>query len=500
MKKALLVAAAAIALQAPFVVAAAPNGFRGTVRNNVTRAAELNLLLHRAKTQRRPSRWGAVSKLISSVKNEQDMSMHKLGTMSLLTQKMPLLRTQKREIINLVRDKTRGLLPKRPPMPARGTIEVRHYTMQGFLEPDLQRLQQSGFTVTRTGGQIEARRGRIRVIVRETHQDILRDLKDPNVHMIVYNGHSQIGGTVEQALQQAALDPSPNRKLVALFQCVGTQTMPLLKARAPNVDVITSNTPLYVRETPALVQALYEGVHQGDGYHKLRRRMDKASWGKGRLVFPNQTATLQHVDFDLNGQLDAHQNGQIRALGLFERGSAKSLMSGVHFLRTMNPYYADQTPGAIFGAQQARTPVVAMGIAADNAGSGVTNIVDRRNGNQLSFEVALRPQHKRGSQELIGAASVFELQLHMQKQLVNQSGDRAKVRALAFAGEYLSLIPRDRNKAQKALDSLTAMHGLPKLSLWDVERAIAGDHVIGEQQVDRLAQVVERARRSSTNP
>ena len=95
----------------------------------------------------------------------------------------------------------------------------------------------------------------------------------------------------------------------------------------------------------------------------------------------------------------------------------------------------------------------------------------------------------------VGAASVFELQMHLQKNLAGKTDRRAKVRALAFTGEYLGLIPKNRSQAQKALDRVTRMNGLPKLNMWQVQNAIAGDHVIGEKQVTKLQRLVDQAGR-----
>ena len=473
---------------------------RAAQRKKVVRAMEINRMVHSAMAQRTPMKQGPVARLISRARRERDPSLHKMAVMSLLRRKMPLLRDQKRAIIKLVRDPTRGLLPKRPPIPKKGKVEVRHYTMHGFMDADLAQMRQAGFKVKKVPGGAEATRGRFHVLVRETHNNILRDLADSKVNLVVYNGHSQIGGTVEQALLQPSMKQPRGRKLVALFQCVGTQTLPLLKGRAPHADVITSNVPLYVRETPHLMRALYDGLDKGEGYHGLRRRMDKAAWSKGRVVFPNQTASLGHTDYDVNGVLDSNQQpGKIQVLNRKERRVAKSLMSGVHYLRTMNPYYAGQTPGAVFKQSQADVPVVSMGLGGGK-GKGVTSITERTVKGHKRFEVRLNKAFKTAPRHFVGAASVFELQMHLQKKFIGKSDKRAKVRALAFTGEYLDLIPRNKRKAQAALDKLTRMNGLPKLSMYQVKRAIAGDHVIGEKQVDKLQQLVDRASRQPTSP
>lgn len=470
---------------------------RPPMRTKAARAAEISGMMRLAMHQRTPMARGPVSRLIARAHRERDPALHKMAVMSLLKTKMPLLRDQKKAILKMVRSPTRGLLPKAPPMPKKGPIEVRHYSMSGFMDTDLKRMEQAGFKVKKTSNGAEATRGRVHVLVRQTHKDILRDLHDSKVNMIVYNGHSQIGGTVEQALLAPSMKQPRGRKLIALFQCVGTQTLPLLKTRAPMADVITSNVPLYVAETPGLMRSLYDGIDKKENYHQLRRRMDKASWGKGRLVFPNQMASLQHTDFDMNGTLDAIQKaGTIQVLNRKERRVAKSLMSGVHYLRTMNPYYAEKTPGAVFKLNQAKIPVVSRGISpAGGAGvaKSVTHIVDRKVNNQRRFEVSVNPQYKTAPRHFVGASAVFELQMHLQKTLAGKNDQRAKVRALAFTGEYLELIPRNQKKAQQALNRVTKMNGLPQLDFWAVKNAIRGDHVIGEKQVDRLQQVVNRA-------
>lgn len=463
-------------------------------RKKVVRGMELNSMIHKAMRQTRPSSRGAVQRLITRVAKERDPSLHRLGVMALVKRKMPLQRDQKKAILKMVRSPTRGLLPKKPPIPKKGKIEVRHYTMAGFLKADLKQMKDAGFKIKKTVQGVEATRGRYHVVVRETHKNIMRDLHDSKVNMIVYNGHSQIGGTVERALLQPSMKQPRGRKLIALFQCVGTQTLPLLKARVPGADIITSNVPLYVSETPKLMRALYDGVDKGEGYHSLRRRIDKVAWGKNRLVYPNQVASLGHTDYDMNGILDKNQKpGSIQVLNKGDRRSAKSLMSGVHYLRTMNPYYAGETPGAVFKQKQADVPLRSMGINKYQHAKKVTRITERRAGGKKWFEVALNGNFKKAPRHFVGAAAVFETQMALQKKFLGKTDSRAKVRALAFTGEYLDLIPNNPQKAQQALDRVTRMNGLPKLSMYQVSRAIAGDHVIGERQVDKLQALVNRA-------
>jgi hypothetical protein len=456
-------------------------------------AAEISRLVRASMAQSAASESGPVAELIQRAKKEPEPALQKIAVSSLLRNKLPLMRSQKKEILRLVRDPVTGLLPKTLPIPRTGTIEVRHYSMSEFVAADLAQLERLGFELKKTPKGTEARLGRIHVLVRETGDNVLRDLADPDVHVIMYNGHSQLGGVVEQGLAQAGLQPPAQRKLVALFQCTGTQTLPLLKAMAPMADVITSNTPLYVTEGSKFVGELYQAIEKDEGYQRIRRRFDKVASAWGRLVLPNQTVTLKHMDFDGNGKLDVHQRpGQIEILDPTERRSAEHLMSGVHFLRTVNSFVVEETPGAVFDHAQGNVQLRAMGLVAGD-GRSVTHITERGRGEQRRFEVGLDAKFKDAPPLFVGAATVFELQLHLQKALLGRADAREKMRALAFAAKYLEVIPRLSADAQDALDRLTALAGLPKLNWWNVRIALEGENILEEKQVDAIEKLVARA-------
>jgi hypothetical protein len=241
-----------------------------------------------------------------------------------------------------------------------------------------------------------------------------------------------------------------------------------------------------------LVQKLYDGIEAADDYHSLRRRMEEASWTDGRMVFPNQTATLKHVDFEPNGELDATQApGKIQLYDEPTSQAATGLMSGVHFLRSMNPYYVEESERPIFSLKQAKLPVLAKGLYRGN-GAAVVRVKPVTKDGKQRFEITLDSRFKNESRTFIGAATVFELQLALQQSFINAAGRREKIRALAFAADYLDLIPRDRAAAQTALDRVATMNGLPKLSIWSIQGALNG-HVVSEAGVDRLERLVADA-------
>jgi len=96
----------------------------------------------------------------------------------------------------------------------------------------------------------------------------------------------------------------------------------------------------------------------------------------------------------------------------------------------------------------------------------------------------------------VGASTVYELQLHMQKSLLGRSDQRSKVRALAFAGEYLKRMFPGK-KGEKALGKLTRRYGFPSLRMWDMP---SGVHGLSEKSIDRLAAKVAPPRPVTPSP
>jgi hypothetical protein len=74
----------------------------------------------------------------------------------------------------------------------------------------------------------------------------------------------------------------------------------------------------------------------------------------------------------------------------------------------------------------------------------------------------------------------------MQATLLEQTGARAQARALAFTGEYLQLMAMSTKESQGALDQVTKMNGLAKVDMYEMEAALDGSHILGEEQVTKV--------------
>jgi hypothetical protein len=453
------------------------------------RGATLGQLLQRARSEGSPA---PVDELLRGLARVRDPLVRKFHLSALLLQKTPMTRQQRRTVISMVRDARTGVLPRRPPVPAEGTIEVRYNIGAEFFDDSVQALVSQGFQFSDNpdGDGMQARRGRLHVILDTGADNLLRHLRDPKVHAVIYSGHSQLGAVVENAVRDG-LVASGDAKLVAMLQCKGIQTLPLLASAMPNAHVLTTVDYSYSLSDQQFAHALLEGLERNESYPQIRSRIKREQKTflfpqRANYLFPDRVALLGHTDFDRNGRLDAEQLASEQAafatLTASQRRGATRLLSGVHYLRSMNAYYAEELPGAVFTRAQSATQVRAIGVEAGD-GSSVVRIHERKENEQTIVEVALDQRFATADPPFIAAATVYELQLHLQRSLLGETGDRGTVRALAFAGEYLNrMFPGQAG--ERALARLLQHKRLPAVTLQSLP---SGVHALSESSIDALA-------------
>ena len=454
----------------------------GRIPKRRVRGAEFSRLLDRSRVTRSPAYMDRYLKLAAA---EKDPLLYKFALGALMHKKAPMTKVQKKKFKRLVSDPGRGLLPRQPLLPRKGPIEVRYFIGSEFFDQEVRLLSQQGFRVTNHPDGREAKRGRVRILVRKGGNKVFRDLKDSKVHAVIYSGHSNLGGIVERGLKQPGLGLGRGAKLVALLQCSGTQTLPLLATRMPRAQIVTTRRSSYPSADQAVIKTLLNGLEGRWTYAKMRSQVSRQRDGSN-YIFPNQMELLKHTDFDKNGMLDGAQfaakSPRFSALNPKAMKRAQRLVSGVHYLRTMNPYYAEEERSAVFSVSQAKSPVIPAGVVQGD-GKSALHIKDTRVRGARAFKVALDSKMAKAPRAFVGAATVYELQLHMQKTLLGKSDHRSRVRSLAFAGEYLQRMYPGK-KGEKALGRLTKRYGFPSLRLWDMP---TGVHGLSEQSIDRLA-------------
>lgn len=207
---------------------------------------------------------------------------------------------------------------------------------EGFYAGTVELLQRAGFTaegeVAPRGpswfGRTWGRDLRVRLRLKEFQSDVFAGMGDPDVHVVGYDGHSDIGRNMRRALQRAPDMAGP--KLVFYGLCAGKDALFRVRARYPEAQVLTTFNSSYFRteEGPsgrrmvesenfnALVEVL-EGIADRRDWKAIRDAIrDRAIpryWkshhalpGGMNYVTPIDTGLRQTVlDLDADGQADA---------------------------------------------------------------------------------------------------------------------------------------------------------------------------------------------------
>ena len=202
-----------------------------------------------------------------------------------------------------------AMFPLRPPTPTTGAILIRHFVGDEFYRGELAAYRRRGFTVDRdTGTSARARKDRLTVTLRKGDADIFRDMNDGKVDVVIFSGHSDVGGVTEQALRLAPREKG--QKLIVMLQCVGMQVVPMVSARFERAQILTTREPSYADLDLNMTSALLEGLQRNDDWAAIRRRA-KAGADASNYVLPDDPAIAIGWDLDRDGQIDAVVSQQI---------------------------------------------------------------------------------------------------------------------------------------------------------------------------------------------
>jgi hypothetical protein len=473
------------------MAAAAPADTLVQRRDRAQTAQELWRQVQRPGTLTRSE---ASSQLLGLLQNEPYLPLKKFYATRLLQKRSSLSRPQQQQVTRLARN----IFPRSLPIPTSGPIEVRHFIGEEFFSRELKAYQQMGFTVKAQQQTAQALRGRLHVKLYRGDSDIFRHMSDPRTHAIIFSGHSNVGGVNELALTTAP--KQRGGKLLALLECIGAQTLPLVAARYDQAHIITTKSSSYEETDQNLIRALLDGLERGQTYRQIRREARRTG-EIGNYFFPDQVQATAHLDLDKNGRLDFGRgrsgDGHFSVLDGRQRAPGQKLLSALSYLNSANKYYVEDTPRAIFTRRQVEHRLISGGLAPADPRERVTLIRPRQVQGQKVFEVQLNGRYAHWPKASVAAASIFEITNYLTRTLRGGSlTPRDQLRSLLFAVDYLYRLTPYQNEADRAMAALCHLHGLPKLTYLEVGKIIAKDaqKLASDQQLRALQKLVQARR------
>ncbi len=231
---------------------------------------------------------GAITdRLLQAVAGQRDVEL-KIFYLGALERLAGRFDPAQRAALNMIRETT---LPQAPPVEAytRGRsqpLEVRQVIHPEFWREELRFYSaKDGWRETHRDAKDTVReferviadpKGKrpplvVHVKVRQDELDVLADMDDPKVHVIIYSGHSAIGGNGSQSIDEAPrMRGLPKTVLIA--NCRGKDNYAEFANKFQGAMLIGTRGPTYSEAGIARIKALYETLAAGDDFAAMRRR------------------------------------------------------------------------------------------------------------------------------------------------------------------------------------------------------------------------------------
>ena len=406
------------------------------------------------------------------------------------------------------------LLPSRPPYEkwfagGNDTLRVRQYAHSDYWALAQSAYTQKGFKQsTLPNGNLlfektledPARRNppiKMRVELSKvedygTDRHMLREMNDPDVHVQIYSGHSNLGGNITQALKLAP-STEVGEKMTFLWMCRGKQNVADFTNRFPNAHLVTTHVPPDGYSIVPMSQAMVDMFARREGYDAMKRQGDPRDY----LMMPNDRRLYDHRDLDADGRLDGVASATDRVFDIYPRaarGRSTSFAPGplqdpakldgapvvnaLGFANTLLTYHLEHGDGTSPIPQHYPDHFRSEGYFQGNTDE-LLQVTRREVGGETFYGVAVNSKYANLSEEGLGMAMLYELNrfvmadAHPGKAMsVND-----KARGLLFAGEYLAYMVGGGRYSDELVQNLAQRNGWPHdVDFSLLSKAMEGDH------------------------
>ncbi|MFZ5469871.1 MAG: hypothetical protein ACOZIN_10590 [Myxococcota bacterium] len=424
------------------------------------------------------------------------------------------------------------LLPSRPPYEewfknGKDVLEVRHYVMDDFWRAELSAHKGRGFTIVRqspdevvlemqlvdpTGANPPVR---ARVTMAKTHEDVFRDMNDPQVHMVVYSGHAQLGGVAEASLA-AAPKEMKGTKLVQMFSCRGKQTAGEILERFPRAHLTATASSSYADDDKDVLKTTFETIARRGDYAYLYRSLSSGDMIQPRsnYVLPHDVRMLASRDTDNDGLKDLTPLGADRFFdpaSAFERGgkvdlkarangkapqeiSGEKLDHALSYANTAFFYFAEENRAAPLSVAKSDKFLTAGWFRSES--DEPVRIEPVKKDGKTYYQVAVNSRYADQSREALTAMVLYELQRHLSGEDHGGFTEADKLRGLMLVGNYVDLMVPYLDESEAVLAGFAQKYGFTKVSydvMFKAGQRDGHDGVATQKAIDYLRRQGVRA-------
>ncbi|MEW5849527.1 MAG: hypothetical protein AB2A00_11985 [Myxococcota bacterium] len=355
------------------------------------------------------------------------------------------------------------------------------------------------------GGEVK-----MKIEVFKTHDGLFQEMDNPKTNMILYTGHSNLGGNVSEELRLGGEEKG--EKLVLMAMCRGKQNIPEFANKYPNTHFITTDNPSYFSSVGVIATGMTEGALKLQNYDAMANSTGRIwdTGGNQNYFYPQEARRYELYDRDRDGVVDGKGTSMDRLfdVGLkFPAGTKVDLkphanadhpndldgskvLHAVQFLNTLATYHVDHGHNTSkFGA--ADMDAFLGGGWFEGPENEAVRLKKEVVDGKTMYRVSVNKAYADQSQFALGTLVQYEVcrQMLAERNGGTLSKDDA-CRALLFAGEYLSYMYCSYEEAESSIRALARHSGLGNFGFRTVYDAIEtdGHGYVTDAQVTALKQ------------
>jgi hypothetical protein len=173
----------------------------------------------------------------------------------------------------------------------------------------------------------------VEIRVKKGEIDFLEGMDDPETHVVLYSGHSALGGNGSESIQAAGPMKGKYPKLVMAANCRGKDNYAEFTNKYPRAHVIMTEGPTYSDSGQARIAALFETLARGESYRFMRKQSEIQFWDEpaDNYFYPDEWRKFRFIDLDGDGKLDSSAFGSDRFFDLGASKGANKFVRAVAF-------------------------------------------------------------------------------------------------------------------------------------------------------------------------
>jgi len=223
------------------------------------------------------------------------------------------------------------IMPKRPLVEAytegrTKPLEIRHMIHPEFWKEELGYFsKKNGFKLLKKNakdtrreyqGLIKDPRGmkkplKVHMVIEKGELDFLEGMSDPKAHVIMYSGHSALGGNGSQAVADAGAMKGEHPKLVFIANCRGKDNYAAFTNKYPTAHCIMTEHPTYGHSGQDRIEGLFDTLVRGNTYRYMRSITEYEWWDEpaDNYFYPDEWRKFGFMDADNDGKIDSSKLG-----------------------------------------------------------------------------------------------------------------------------------------------------------------------------------------------